>query len=179
MQRLLNQPLATMPYYQQQSYLAPYTGTKGLTGEYLDKMVQVGYTSLFSMAVPILPLLGLVTDLVEIRVDAWKLSHLHQRPFPRQADSLGFWDDVQRAITFFGIIANVLLCAFTTVGHNKPFRVKLGMSLVSIHTERTRHALTHIHHGRFLDMVVFTVWLFSTTFVLPMLISTYTQIPCR
>lgn len=122
--------LPSQPDYQRQSYLAPYTGSGGLTGDFLEKVIQFGYCALFSMAVPFLPLFGLLVNLVEIRTDAIKLCLVHQRSFPRQADGLGMWDDLQKAMTFFGILSNIMLLTFATIGHDHTLAVKLTSSLV-------------------------------------------------
>lgn len=54
------------PGYQMQSYLPQYIGFDGLTADFLQKVTQFGYTALFSMAVPWLPLLGLCVNMLEV-----------------------------------------------------------------------------------------------------------------
>eukprot|EP01053_Blabericola_migrator_P004481 Blabericola_migrator_1__4480@NODE_2393_length_2833_cov_318_160521_g1498_i0_p1_GENE_NODE_2393_length_2833_cov_318_160521_g1498_i0NODE_2393_length_2833_cov_318_160521_g1498_i0_p1_ORF_typecomplete_len783_score132_16Anoctamin/PF04547_12/5_5e75Prominin/PF05478_11/0_056DUF1772/PF08592_11/0_45DUF1772/PF08592_11/2_6e02DUF1772/PF08592_11/3_4e03DUF1453/PF07301_11/0_18DUF1453/PF07301_11/1_1e03_NODE_2393_length_2833_cov_318_160521_g1498_i0602408 len=119
-----------MPGYQLQSYLKPYTKAGGLTADYLDKMIEFGYTALFSVAVPFLPILGFIVNTVEIRSDAFKVLHMYQRPFPRFADSTGVWDDLQKGMTFMGVISNVLLCCFITIGSERSLVTKLSLGLV-------------------------------------------------
>ena len=48
-----------------------------------------GYTTMFVVANPLVPLLALVNNLIEIRVDASKLCYLTQRPQPRSASGIG------------------------------------------------------------------------------------------
>eukprot|EP01055_Gregarina_sp_Pseudo9_P002479 Gregarina_sp_Pseudo_9__2478@NODE_275_length_3315_cov_46_385531_g258_i0_p1_GENE_NODE_275_length_3315_cov_46_385531_g258_i0NODE_275_length_3315_cov_46_385531_g258_i0_p1_ORF_typecomplete_len785_score219_35Anoctamin/PF04547_12/6_5e83DuoxA/PF10204_9/0_11DUF1772/PF08592_11/2_6DUF1772/PF08592_11/34DUF1772/PF08592_11/1_1e04_NODE_275_length_3315_cov_46_385531_g258_i01912545 len=128
--KYMSKPDPEMPGYQLQSYMKPYTGAGGLTADYLDKMIEFGYTALFSVAVPFLPLLGLLVNTIEIRSDAFKLLHMYQRPFPRFADSIGIWDDLQKGMTFIGVISNVLLCCFVTIGSEHSLVTKLTLSLV-------------------------------------------------
>eukprot|EP01056_Protomagalhaensia_sp_Gyna25_P005931 Protomagalhaensia_sp_Gyna_25__5930@NODE_907_length_2434_cov_128_061378_g714_i0_p1_GENE_NODE_907_length_2434_cov_128_061378_g714_i0NODE_907_length_2434_cov_128_061378_g714_i0_p1_ORF_typecomplete_len780_score150_43Anoctamin/PF04547_12/4_5e79MerC/PF03203_14/0_2MerC/PF03203_14/1_1e04MerC/PF03203_14/3_5e03DUF1772/PF08592_11/1_2e02DUF1772/PF08592_11/31DUF1772/PF08592_11/4_5e03_NODE_907_length_2434_cov_128_061378_g714_i0242363 len=116
-----------MPGYQLQSYLPAY---KGLTADYMDKMIEFGYTALFSVGVPFLPLLGMLVNIIEIRSDAFKMLHMYRRPFPRFAESTGIWDDLQRGMTFLGIISNVLLCCFVTIGSEHSLVTKLSLSLL-------------------------------------------------
>eukprot|EP01054_Gregarina_sp_Poly1_P001793 Gregarina_sp_Poly_1__1792@NODE_1465_length_4068_cov_574_937766_g969_i0_p1_GENE_NODE_1465_length_4068_cov_574_937766_g969_i0NODE_1465_length_4068_cov_574_937766_g969_i0_p1_ORF_typecomplete_len784_score86_39Anoctamin/PF04547_12/1_5e80DUF2269/PF10027_9/0_085DUF1772/PF08592_11/8DUF1772/PF08592_11/1_4e02DUF1772/PF08592_11/1_8e04PMP1_2/PF08114_11/1_8e04PMP1_2/PF08114_11/0_55_NODE_1465_length_4068_cov_574_937766_g969_i01402491 len=125
-----SKPDPSIPGYQLQSYLKPYTRAVGLTGDYLDKMIEFGYTALFSVAVPFLPLLGMLVNIVEIRSDAFKILHMYQRPFPRFADSIGIWDDLQKGMTFIGVISNVLLCCFVTIGSEHSLVMKLTLSLL-------------------------------------------------
>ncbi|EZG43226.1 calcium-activated chloride channel protein [Gregarina niphandrodes] len=128
--KFLNKPV-DMPRYQMESYLDEYSGTSGISGEYLEKIVQYSYTGLFSMACPFLPLLGLLINLIELRSDALKLTAVYRRPFPRNATTgLGLWDEIQRSMTFLGILSNVMLCMFATVGHGNPMSEKLTGSLI-------------------------------------------------
>lgn len=127
--KMMAKPEAQMPFYQYQAYLTSYN-SKGLRGDYMEKVMEFGYIALFSMAVPILPTLALIVNLFELRTDGYKLVVVHQRPFPRQADGVGIWDDLQKALTFLGILSNALLCAFATIGHDSALATKLTTALV-------------------------------------------------
>jgi len=114
-----------MPQYQKESLMQGYVSTKGLISDYLEQMVQFGFMSFFSLVCPVLPLISFLCNLVEIRSDAYKLCNTIQRPFPRGGDDIGVWDDIQGAMTFMGMVCNVALCAFATVGyyHGLSFRL--------------------------------------------------------
>jgi hypothetical protein len=47
--------------------------------------------SLFVTALPIAGLFACFSSLVEIKGDTWKLTNLHQRPFPKGAEDIGMW----------------------------------------------------------------------------------------
>ena len=60
----------------------------------LDKIK--GYVLLFSPAFPLAPLCAFLNNLLEARVDAFKLCALHRRPWP--TDDGGGWDGVIKVI---------------------------------------------------------------------------------
>lgn len=59
--------------------------------DYAEVAIQFGYTALFVTALPIAALFALVSNIVEIRGDGWKLFNLHQRPFPKGGQDIGTW----------------------------------------------------------------------------------------
>lgn len=52
-------------------------------------MIQFGYASLFVVSFPLAPLLALLNNYFEIRVDSFKLLHNTSRPVPRKAQDIG------------------------------------------------------------------------------------------
>ena len=52
-------------------------------------VIQFGYASLFVVAFPLAPLLALINNYFEIRVDSFKLLTNAQRPIPRGAQDMG------------------------------------------------------------------------------------------
>jgi len=85
------------------------------TFEDFDELViQYGYVCLFVVAFPLAPLLALINNYVEIRLDAKKLSLLCRRPFPAGAGSIGTWYDMLQVISFISVITNGLICVFFT-----------------------------------------------------------------
>lgn len=63
--------------------------------DYLEMFIQFGYVLLFSPAFPLAAFCALINNLLEIRVDAFKLCNAVQRPFGRQVKDIGAW---QRAM---------------------------------------------------------------------------------
>lgn len=57
--------------------------------DYLEQLVLYGYVTLFVVAFPLAPLLGLINNLVEIRVDSFKLLYNCARPIPQGAQHIG------------------------------------------------------------------------------------------
>lgn len=63
-------------------------------------LVQMGYVVLFSSAFPLAGLCALANNLLEIRSDAFKLAHVHQRPFGQRVANIGTW---QNALGLLGL----------------------------------------------------------------------------
>lgn len=68
----------------------------------------MGYVVLFSSAFPLAGLCALANNLLEIRSDAFKLAHVHQRPFGQRVANIGTW---QNALGLLGLAAVIVNCA--------------------------------------------------------------------
>lgn len=88
-----------------ESTLYKYDGT---FSDHLEMLVQMGYVVLFSAAFPLAGLCALVNNLIEIRSDAFKLAHVHQRPFGQRVANIGTW---QNALGLLGLAAVIVNCA--------------------------------------------------------------------
>ncbi|EPB69470.1 hypothetical protein ANCCEY_11443 [Ancylostoma ceylanicum] len=76
--------------------------------DYLEMFIQFGYVLLFSPAFPLAALCAVVNNVVEIRVDAFKLCNTVQRPFGRQVKDIGAW---QKAMELLGMVGVMVNCA--------------------------------------------------------------------
>ncbi|KAE9421474.1 hypothetical protein Angca_002238, partial [Angiostrongylus cantonensis] len=76
--------------------------------DYLEMFIQFGYVLLFSPAFPLAALCVVMNNVVEIRVDAFKLCNTVQRPFTRQVKDIGAW---QKAMELLGIVGVMVNCA--------------------------------------------------------------------
>ncbi|ETO23310.1 hypothetical protein RFI_13873 [Reticulomyxa filosa] len=79
-----------------------------------EMVVQFGYVTMFVIALPITPLLSLINNIIELKVDGFKLVRESQRPHPNGSSGLGAWNDV---LGFFSIVAvgtNVALITWRT-----------------------------------------------------------------
>lgn len=74
----------------------------------MEIVIIYGFIINFSIAFPFATLLGLVLAIIEIRVDAIKLTYLSKRPFPYSSDSIGIW--------FYIIIVSNVIGAATSSG---------------------------------------------------------------
>lgn len=74
--------------------------------DYSEIIVCLGYTLLFVMAQPLAPSLGLISIIIENKVDAYKFCKLVQRPNPDGAADIGIWQGIFEFMTTFGIISN-------------------------------------------------------------------------
>lgn len=80
----------------------------GTFSDHLEMLVQMGHVVLFSAAFPLAGLCALINNLIEIRSDAFKLAHVHQRPFGQRVANIGTW---QNALGFLGLAAVIVNCA--------------------------------------------------------------------
>jgi anoctamin-8 len=76
--------------------------------DHFEMIVQMGYVVLFSSAFPLAGLCALANNLLEIRSDAFKLAHVHQRPFGQRVANIGTW---QNALGLLGLAAVIVNCA--------------------------------------------------------------------
>mmetsp|Transcript_76703 Transcript_76703/g.94160 ORF Transcript_76703/g.94160 Transcript_76703/m.94160 type:complete len:904 (+) Transcript_76703:57-2768(+) len=72
-----------------------------------------GYVMLFVIACPVMPLLCLANNYLEIRIDFWNLMK-SQRPVPFPADGIGIWKLVMSSFNILAIFTNMLLVTFQT-----------------------------------------------------------------
>ncbi|XP_053058656.1 anoctamin-9 isoform X1 [Acinonyx jubatus] len=71
------------------NYLLNPVNTFSLFDEFMEMMIQYGFTTIFVAAFPLAPLLALFSNLVEIRLDAIKMVRLQRRLVPRKAKDIG------------------------------------------------------------------------------------------
>lgn len=88
-----------------ESALFKYDGT---FSDHLEMLIQMGYVVLFSAAFPLAGVCALANNLLEIRSDAFKLAHVHQRPFGQRVANIGTW---QNALSLLGLAAIIVNCA--------------------------------------------------------------------
>lgn len=81
--------------------------------DYMEIVIDYGYVVMFSAAYPLVPLLALMMNIFEIRVDSYKLCNLTKRPFPMLANSIGYWEIILRSISTMGALTNTGIMIFT------------------------------------------------------------------
>ncbi|XP_051001065.1 anoctamin-9 [Acomys russatus] len=99
--------------WQRNYYLNP-VNTFSLFDEFMEMMIQYGFTTIFVAAFPLAPLLALFSNIVEIRLDAIKMVRLQRRLVPRKAKDIGTWLQVLETIGVLAVIANGMVIAFTS-----------------------------------------------------------------
>uniref|UniRef100_A0A2K6L039 Anoctamin n=1 Tax=Rhinopithecus bieti TaxID=61621 RepID=A0A2K6L039_RHIBE len=96
------------------NYLLNSVNIFSLFDEFMEMMIQYGFTTIFVAAFPLAPLLALFSNLVEIRLDAIKMVWLQRRLVPRKAKDIGTWLQVLETIGVLAVIANGMIIAFTS-----------------------------------------------------------------
>ena len=82
--------------------------------EYNELAIQYGYLVMFSVALPLAPLLALVNNLIEFRSDALKLVYIARRIPTSRAMGIGPWAGALRALSYLGLACNLSYLALTT-----------------------------------------------------------------
>ncbi|KAG7468367.1 hypothetical protein MATL_G00142180 [Megalops atlanticus] len=86
----------------------------GLFYEYLEMVIQFGFITLFVASFPLAPLLALFNNILEVRVDAWKLTTQFRRPVAAKARSIGAWLEILNGMAVLSVITNAFIVAFTS-----------------------------------------------------------------
>ncbi|KAM9570381.1 anoctamin-4-like isoform 3-T4 [Salvelinus alpinus] len=86
----------------------------GLVDEYLEMVLQFGFITIFVAAFPLAPLLALLNNIIEIRLDAYKFVTQWRRPMPARATDIGIWHGILEGIGVLAVITNAFVIAITT-----------------------------------------------------------------
>jgi hypothetical protein len=83
-------------------------------GDFNEIVIQFGYIMFFSSAFPAAALLGLLNNLVEIRLDAHSILNCEPRPSAERKGGIGVWFDIVELMSFIAIVVNALIFALTS-----------------------------------------------------------------
>lgn len=96
------------------NYSLIQTDRFSLFNEFLEMVIQFSFTTIFVAAFPLAPLLALLNNIIEIRLDAIKMVSLERRLVPTKANDIGVWTDVLEAISALAVIANGLVIGISS-----------------------------------------------------------------
>uniref|UniRef100_A0AAV2L2H6 Anoctamin n=1 Tax=Knipowitschia caucasica TaxID=637954 RepID=A0AAV2L2H6_KNICA len=99
--------------WEQDHDLQPF-GQLGLFDEYLEMVIQFGFITLFVASFPLAPLLALFNNIIEVRVDAWKLTTQFRRPVAAKAHCIGAWEEILNGMAVLSVVTNAFIVAFTS-----------------------------------------------------------------
>ncbi|KAM6094179.1 anoctamin-6 isoform 2-T2 [Chlamydotis macqueenii] len=102
-----------VPRWEEDYHLQPI-GKLGLFYEYLEMVIQFGFVTLFVASFPLAPLLALINNMLEIRLDAWKLTTQSRRMVPQKAQDIGAWQPIMQGIAILAVVTNAMIIAFTS-----------------------------------------------------------------
>ncbi|NXO66416.1 ANO6 protein, partial [Phainopepla nitens] len=102
-----------VPRWEHDYQLQP-VGKLGLFYEYLEMVIQFGFVTLFVASFPLAPLLALINNMLEIRLDAWKLTTQFRRMVPQKAQDIGAWQPILQGIAILAVVTNAMIIAFTS-----------------------------------------------------------------
>ncbi|KAJ8394957.1 hypothetical protein AAFF_G00040800 [Aldrovandia affinis] len=93
----------------QRNYRLKEVNSFSLFNEFLEMVVQFSFTTIFVAAFPLAPLLALINNIFEIRLDAIKMVSLERRLVAKKTNDIGVWTNVLEAIGVLAVIANGLV----------------------------------------------------------------------
>uniref|UniRef100_UPI00358E4EFF anoctamin-4-like n=1 Tax=Myxine glutinosa TaxID=7769 RepID=UPI00358E4EFF len=88
--------------------------TYGLFDEYLEMILQFGFVTIFVAAFPLAPLLALINNIIEIRLDAYKFVTQWRRTLASPAKDIGIWYGILEGIGILAVITNAFVIAVTS-----------------------------------------------------------------
>eukprot|EP00742_Colponemidia_sp_Colp-10_P001240 GILJ01001335.1.p1 GENE.GILJ01001335.1~~GILJ01001335.1.p1 ORF type:complete len:740 (-),score=116.80 GILJ01001335.1:190-2355(-) len=94
---------------EKQRFLEPYDHA---FKDYDEMILQFGYVTLFVVSFPMAPLLAIINNVFEIRIDAYKLTKVHRRPHPYRAEDLGTWYYILEIMSVIAVVTNTAIIAF-------------------------------------------------------------------
>ncbi|KAF9286284.1 Anoctamin-7 [Mortierella alpina] len=94
--------------------------------EYRELVIQFGFCTLFVIAFPIAPIFALLNNVLEIRVDAYKLLTQHRRPTAQGAQDIGSWETILMLMTHIAVFTNACLIAFQSKWMEKNVFTQVG-----------------------------------------------------
>ncbi|XP_028935388.1 anoctamin-4 isoform X3 [Ornithorhynchus anatinus] len=104
---------AGFPQWERDYNLQPMNAY-GLFDEYLEMILQFGFTTIFVAAFPLAPLLALLNNVIEIRLDAYKFVTQWRRPLASRAKDIGIWYGILEGIGILSVITNAFVIAITS-----------------------------------------------------------------
>jgi len=85
---------------------------EGDSAYYLELMIQLGLVAMFSSILPSVAVIALVSNLIEVRVIAWKLIQICRRPAPVGQEGIGAWVYVMQFLCCLSAVTSVGLVIF-------------------------------------------------------------------
>lgn len=80
----------------------------------LPFQVQFAFVTLFVPAFPVAPLVCLLNNILEIRVDAIKFIVSHRRPLPTRVPGIQIWNEFLDIVAKLAVLCNGALISFTS-----------------------------------------------------------------
>lgn len=111
--RKLTSEHGTRSFLEDQEKRIDYTNREQIN-DYMVIIMQYGFVVMFGNVVPVVALVALLSNLIQIRTDAWKLVWAMKRPFPVEASDIGAWRSVQDILAWMAVFTNVGVSIIST-----------------------------------------------------------------
>merc|ERR1712166_308579 len=96
-------------YLQQQAKCPPYLSD---TQDFMDLVLALGFVMMFSVALPVMATLSLLSNLVELKFLAYRMMNVQQRSEPRGQEGIGAWSGIIKFVSYVAVIANAGMAYF-------------------------------------------------------------------
>jgi hypothetical protein len=82
--------------------------------DYIEMIIQLGYICLFASAYPLAPFVAMIANFIEIRLDTFKITHVHRRPTSVRVPGIGVWSSLMKVIVWMSAITNCMIFSFSS-----------------------------------------------------------------
>jgi hypothetical protein len=98
-----------LSYVESQAMRPAYGGD---TDDYMELSITLGFISMFSVVSPAIAAMALLTNLVELRVHAFRFLRVVRRPLPRGQEGIGAWQGIMQLLAYLACVTSVGLVIF-------------------------------------------------------------------
>jgi hypothetical protein len=82
--------------------------------DYISMIIQLGYITLFASAYPLASFVAMISNMIEIRFDMFKLATVCLRPRSVASNNIGMWKSLMKSILWLSAMTNCLIFCFTS-----------------------------------------------------------------
>merc|ERR1712048_212876 len=82
------------------------------TDDFMELIFSLAFVMMFSASLPVMAGLAFLCNLLEMKLLAWRMVYVNQRPVPRGQHGIGIWSDIIRLICILSVFCNVALVVF-------------------------------------------------------------------
>lgn len=86
----------------------------GVYEDYMEMMIQFAFIMLFIPSFPLAPLICLINNILEIRIDSIKILRTRRRPVPIRVAGISTWNRFLEIIVKLSVICNAAFISFTS-----------------------------------------------------------------
>lgn len=120
-------------YLQFQAKCDAFSGVD-MINDYMEATVQFGLVVCFSVVLPVLTVLAILSNMLEYRLIAFRQCYVVQRAHPAGADGIGAWLEFFKLVSYMAIAVNAGLAVFAMLPFKEyPMETKLLLFLAIEH----------------------------------------------
>jgi len=105
----LDKKLRPYSYIEAQAKCDEYVG---MSDAFMELVLGYGYIVMFSVAYPFMTVLAMLSNMVVVRILAYRVTFLEQRAFPFGQEGIGAWKGILELLTFMGVVLNACSVVF-------------------------------------------------------------------